>query len=107
MKHGLDGLPVREVMPGFRGRFVHGENVTLAYWNITKGAELAAHAHPHEQVVNVLDGVFELVVDGTPHLLRKGDVFTIAGHAVHSGRALTSCWILDVFCPIREDYRTA
>jgi quercetin dioxygenase-like cupin family protein len=106
MKHSLDALEVREVMPGFRGRFIHGENVTLAYWNIDRGALLPAHAHPHEQVVNVLDGVFELVVDEVPHVLRKGDVFTIPGNAPHSGRALTSCWILDVFSPIREDYRT-
>jgi mannose-6-phosphate isomerase-like protein (cupin superfamily) len=68
---------------------------------------LPAHSHPHEQVVNVLDGEFELVVEGTPHVLRTGDVFAIPGNAPHSGQALTSCWILDVFCPIREDYRTA
>lgn len=107
MKQSLNDIPVREVMPGFRGRFVHGENVTLAYWNIETGAMLPAHSHPHEQVVNVLDGEFELVVEGTPHRLRAGDVFAIPGDAPHSGRALTSCWILDVFCPIREDYRTA
>ena len=107
MKQSLNDIPVREVMPGFRGRFVHGENVTLAYWNIDKGAVLPAHSHPHEQVVNVLDGEFELVVEGTPHVLRTGDVFAISGNAPHSGRALTSCRILDVFCPIREDYRTA
>jgi quercetin dioxygenase-like cupin family protein len=107
MKQSLNDIPVREVMPGFRGRFVHGENVTLAYWNIETGAVLPAHSHPHEQVVNVLDGEFELVVEGTPHMLRTGDVFAIPGNAPHSGRALTSCWILDVFCPIREDYRTA
>jgi quercetin dioxygenase-like cupin family protein len=107
MKHSLDDLPIREVMPGFRARFIHGDNVTLAYWNVERGAQLPAHSHPHEQAVNVLDGVFELVVDGTPHVLRKGDVFTIPGNAVHAGRALTSCWLLDVFCPIREDYRTA
>ena len=54
----------------------------------------------------MLDGEFELV-EGTPHMLRTGDVFAIPGNVPHSGRALTSCWILDVFCPIREDYRTA
>jgi unsaturated pyranuronate lyase len=107
MKHSLNDIPVREVMPGFRGRFVHGENVTLAYWNVDKGAVLPAHSHPHEQVVNVLDGEFELVVEGTPHVLRTGDVFAIPSNAPHSGRGLSPCWILDVFCPVRADYRTA
>ncbi len=106
MKHSLNDLPVREVMPGFRARFVHGDNVTLAYWEVVEGAELPAHSHPHEQVVNVLEGAVELVVDGKTQSLRTGDVFTIPGHAVHSGRALARCHLLDVFCPVRDDYRT-
>jgi len=65
------------------------------------------HAHHHEQVVNMLEGEFELVVDGTPHRLKPGDVLAIPGNAPHSGRAITRCRILDVFWPIREDYRFA
>ena len=80
--------------------------MTLAYWDVAKGAVLPPHSHRHEQVINVLDGVFELVVDGMTQPLRKGDVFTIPGNAVHSGRALTSCRLLDVFYPVRDDYRT-
>ena len=76
-------------------------------WTLVGGGVFDAHSHPHEQVVNVLDGGFELVVEGTPRMLRTGNVFAIPGNAPHSGRALTLCWILDVFCPIREDYRTA
>ena len=62
MKQSLNDIPAREVMSGFRGRFVHGENVTLAYWNIEKGAVLPAHSHPNEQVLKDIYGEFELVV---------------------------------------------
>ena len=72
---------------------------------VEAGAALPRHSHPHEQVVNMLEGEFELVVDGTPHRLKAGDVLAIPGDAPHSGRALTRCRILDVFHPIREDYR--
>ena len=107
MKHSLEALPVREVMPGFCARFIHSENVTLAYWNVDRGADLPSHSHAHEQIVNALEGVFNLVVDGVVHELRRGDVFVIPSHVVHSGRALTSCRLLDVFYPVREDYRAA
>jgi quercetin dioxygenase-like cupin family protein len=102
----LDDREPAEVMPHFWGKFVHTEHATLAYWDIYPGAELPLHSHPHEQTVNLLVGEFELTVDGQTHLLRAGDVLVIPGNVPHSGRATSApCRILDVFCPVREDYR--
>jgi quercetin dioxygenase-like cupin family protein len=66
---------------------------------------LPEHSHPHEQITNILSGEFELTVDGEPIRLHAGDYLVIAPDAVHSGRSITDCRILDVFCPVREDYR--
>lgn len=101
----LEEIEEKEVAPGFFGRFIHTENNTLAYWRITAGAALPAHSHPHEQVVNMLAGEFELTVEGTPYQLTPGTVFVIPGGVPHSGRAVTECKILDTFYPVREDYQ--
>ena len=101
----LETLPAHEIAPGYVARMVHSERMTLVYWDIEAGAPLPEHSHPHEQVCNVLKGEFELVVSGIKHPLRVGDVFVIPPNATHSGVALTSCRLLDVFCPAREDYR--
>ena len=101
----LAEVPPYERLPGMRGKFLHSGTMTFVYWDIDEGAALPRHAHHHEQVVNMLEGEFELVVDGTPHRLKPGDVLAIPGNAPHSGRAITRCRILDVFWPIREDYR--
>ena len=101
----LDALPEKEPMPGFQGRFVHSHNMTFAHWTIQAGALLPVHAHPHEQVVNIIEGKFELTIAGETRVLGPGEVAIIPSHAVHSGRALTPCWIIDAFYPIREDYR--
>lgn len=105
MLHSLDSVTEREIVPGFHGRFVHSDTMTFAYWRIEKDALIPTHSHPHEQVVNMLSGQLELIVDGTAHTLKAGDVFTIPGHVTHSARGLTGCRVLDVFSPVREDYR--
>jgi quercetin dioxygenase-like cupin family protein len=95
----------REVFPGFHGRFVHSERMTFAYWRIEPGAEVPEHDHPHEQVVNVLEGELALTVAGEEHVLHAGDVMAIPGGVNHAARALGATRVLDVFSPVREDYR--
>ncbi len=104
-RYEVGSLEPRELIPGHRGRFIHSDHTTHVYWEIDEGAELPEHSHPHEQIVNVLEGTYELVVDGTPHVLKAGDVLVIPGDAPHSGRSHGACRILDVFSPVREEYR--
>jgi quercetin dioxygenase-like cupin family protein len=101
----LDAIAARDIFPGLRARIVHTERTSQSWVEIDDGASFPEHRHPHEQVVNVLDGTLELTVSGETHLLRPGDVFIIPPHAPHSGRALSRCRVLDVFAPVREDYR--
>ena len=103
----LDLIRSKELAQGFQARFVHAENMTFAYWQITEAAVLPSHSHPHEQVVNMLMGKFELTVDKDTRVLVPGDVVIIPPHAEHSGKALSHCSILDVFHPVREDYRSS
>lgn len=100
----LDDLPEKSPFPGWRGKFIRSAGMTFVYWHVPAGTVLPEHSHPHEQVAHMFEGEFEIVVDGVAHLLRPGSVSIIPPHAVHSGRAITDCRILDVFCPVREDY---
>ena len=101
----LDELEVRGPMAGFRGRFVHSANATFAHWVVDAGAVLPVHSHHHEQVVNMISGELDLTIDGTTERLKPGSVAIIPSNAVHSGKAVTECRIIDAFYPIREDYR--
>ena len=100
----LNEMAEREMVPGYHVKFVHSENMTIAYWNIEEGNALPKHAHPHEQVVNLIEGKFEVTVDGESKVLEAGSVVVIPSNVMHSGKALTSCRIIDVFYPIRIDY---
>ena len=101
----LSDLEEKDLLPGFKVRFVHSETMTSAYWTVEEGAVLPEHSHPHEQVANVLEGEFELTIDGESKILTSGSVGVVPPNAVHSGKAINECRILDVFHPVREDYR--
>jgi quercetin dioxygenase-like cupin family protein len=101
----LGEIEEKELLPGLHVRFVHSDTMTLAYWNFEEGASLPEHTHPHEQVVNVIEGELELVVDGEPHHLTPGKVFVLSSNVPHGGKAITACKIIDVFHPVREEYR--
>ena len=101
----VSGLPVRELFPGYRARIVHSERMSFSYVDIDAGASFTEHDHPHEQVINVLEGTFELTIESDTQLLHTGDVAIVPPNARHRGTARTRCRILDVFAPVREEYR--
>lgn len=101
----LESIESKELIPGFDVRFIHTDSMTFAHWVIKAGAVLPEHSHEHEQVAHVLEGEFELTIDGQSMVVKPGTVGVIPSNAVHSGRAITDCRIMDVFNPIREDYR--
>ncbi len=101
----LGAVPAKEIFPGFRARVVHSDRTSQSWVEADAGASFPEHRHPHEQVVNVLDGELELVISGQTHRLTPGVVYVIPPDVPHSGRAVTACRVLDVFTPVREDYR--
>ena len=103
--HEIDRLEAREILSGFTGKFIHTEKMTAAFWEILEGSELPVHAHPHEQITIVQEGKLSMTMNDETRTLEKGMVMTIPSNAVHSGRALTECRVLDIFCPPREDYK--
>ena len=101
----LDSLPPKEPMSGFSGRFIHTDAVTVVHWDIKAGAELPEHSHVHEQLSSLLSGEFDMTVDGVTRRMTPGTVAVIPSNAVHSGQAVTDGRFVDVFHPVREDYR--
>ena len=98
-------LGEKEVIPGYTGRTIHTGTMTFMYWTVTAGAVMPLHSHVHEQIAHVLQGRFELTINGETQIIQPGKVAVIPPHAVHGGKAITHCELLDVFNPEREDYK--
>ncbi len=102
----LSAVEEQEIFPGFRGKMIHTDNMTVAYWDIDAGCDLPEHSHFHEQVVNVLSGQLEMVIGGDNVVLGEGEVYVIPSNVVHSGKAITNCKVIDIFQPVRKDYQS-
>ena len=79
----------------------------MANWvTIEPHQQVPRHQHPNEQLGVMLEGALELTIGEETRLLRPGDAYTIPPSLPHSARTLDEgCVVLDVFTPVREDYR--
>ena len=56
-------------------------------------------------MMHVVSGDFEFTLRGQTKKYSAGDIVVIPSQAPHSGKALTPCTLMDVFSPVREEYR--
>jgi quercetin dioxygenase-like cupin family protein len=98
-------IPVKEIAPGYFSKLIHTENNTINFIDVKAGWAVPEHKHIHQQCSFVLEGTFELTVNGEPRLLDTGLFAVIPPNAMHSGVAVTDCRLIDFFSPVREDYR--
>ena len=101
----LNNIEAKGIFPGIYAKFIHSENMSLAFITIDEGIEAPEHAHEHEQVLNLIEGEFELIVNGEKTVLKQGNSFVLKSNVPHSGKALKLCKIIDVFNPVREDFK--
>jgi quercetin dioxygenase-like cupin family protein len=96
-----------ELAPGVRMSPLFGEGAMLNLLEFEPGAQVPEHAHPHEQLGMVVEGELVLRIDGVEHRLGPGHAYQIPGGISHAAWTEdgTRCRVLDVFQPVREDYR--
>jgi quercetin dioxygenase-like cupin family protein len=94
------------IFPGVRIRTCAAERMMLSFVDLEPHAVVEEHAHPHEQVGMVVTGRAVFVIGGEEKTLGPGDMYRIPGGVRHRVRALDEpVQALDIFFPIREDYR--
>jgi len=83
----------------------HSDQLMLVRHYFEQGWVGARHSHPHHQLVYVVKGALHLDVGGETFEAYAGDSFVVDGGVEHQASALEASEVLDVFTPVREDYR--
>ncbi len=101
----LKEQPPKNLAPGLTGYYAHGTHMTLGIVEIKAGSDLPQHSHPHEQITYILEGQLNMTIGGQLYELSAGMFYVIPSNILHGAVAITDCQVMDVFNPVREDYR--
>ncbi|MDP6445765.1 MAG: cupin domain-containing protein [Pirellulaceae bacterium] len=94
------------IFPGVDIFTAAGDNVMLSLVEFAPHAVVELHSHPHEQMGLLLEGELVFTIGGEEFHLQPGQMWRIPGGVEHKAVAGDApVKALDVFNPIREDYR--
>jgi quercetin dioxygenase-like cupin family protein len=95
-----------QIFPGVEIATLAGEGMMLSLVEFQPHAVVEAHSHPHEQMGILLEGELEFTIGDERQVVKPGEMWRIPGGVVHKAVAGPNrVRALDVFHPIRDDYR--
>jgi quercetin dioxygenase-like cupin family protein len=95
-------LKPKEPRRGWKGRFFHSDAMTFAYYRVAAGADIHEHAHPNDEVWNVIEGELEMTVNDETRRVGPGCAVVVPPNARHSVRAVTAVRAIVVDHPQRR-----
>ncbi len=104
--YSADERQAKTLFEGITARTFWGDKMLLSLVELAVNAVVPPHSHPHEQTGIVLEGEATFTVGGETKTLKPGDMYVIPGgveHTVVTGNAPAKA--LDIFSPVREDYK--
>ena len=95
-KERMNPLLVRQV--------IHGDAITVARLELSKGCKVDQHSHHNEQISTCQQGRLKFVLGGEEVIVSEGETLHIPAHLPHSAEALEDSIVVDLFSPPREDW---
>jgi quercetin dioxygenase-like cupin family protein len=97
-------LPVVERKRGWYGRYFSSPNMTFGHYEFDAGAIIDRHAHPQEEVWNVIEGELEITIGDTALIAGPGFAGIVPPETPHAVKALTDGKAIVVDHPVRADF---
>ena len=102
--HSLE-LPPVELVKGSNSRLIAGEQSMISFLTMDAHSYFAPHHHSQEQIMIVLDGSCDEIIEGKLYRVKKGDVIILPPNIVHGAYINDeNVHVIDVFGEVRSDY---
>ncbi|MFC1931062.1 cupin domain-containing protein [Chloroflexota bacterium] len=98
-------IPIIEMAPGVKAHILSSERMTVIYVTLAPNSFIPLHHHEQEQIMTVVEGECDEIIDGKLYHLKEGDVVRLASNQEHGTYVSEKgCLTIEVFSPVREDY---
>lgn len=98
-------VPVVELGPGVMAHIVSAERMTVSFATLAPSICAAVHHHEHEQIMVVVDGECDFILEGKLYPMERGDVIIVPSNAEHGAYSSEKgCQLIDIFSPPRQDF---
>lgn len=102
----LDSLSSKELYKDVLVRLVHGNDLTLNYFELkNQDVKIPLHEHPVEHLVVVLDGIIEFLFDDHNQTLKQKDYMFVPAKTQHTARVIDGpVKALEIYTKTEDDY---
>ena len=98
-------LPPVELVKGSNSRLITGEQSMISFLKMDAHSYFAPHRHRQEQIMIVLDGYCDEIIEGKLYRIKKGDVIILPSNIEHGAYIYDQdVQAIDVFGDVRGDY---
>lgn len=100
-----EAVPITVLVEGSNSHLVRGSSVMLSFLTMKAGSVFALHSHPEEQIMVVLEGFCDEIIEDKIYRVGPGDVLRLPPNVRHGAFLReVDCRVIDVFSPARTDY---
>ena len=98
-------VPAIELTPSIKANIVSAENITMSFVSAEPNVSLTPHRHENEQMLIVLDGAIDFIIEGKQYKVEKGDVVVLPSNTEHGAYfSDKGARVIDIFSPPRQDF---
>jgi quercetin dioxygenase-like cupin family protein len=103
--HRWSDVAIEQLHPLLTRQYIHGSQVMLARFVLSKGCLVPTHSHHNERISFVLSGCLSFDFgSGDIRTVNSGEILVIPPHQPHFAEALEDTIAFDTFAPPRQDW---
>jgi quercetin dioxygenase-like cupin family protein len=102
----LDSLSSKELYKDVLVRLVHGNELTLNYFELkNRDVDLPFHEHPVEHLVVTLEGTMEFMFENQKIVMKKGDCLFVPAKTRHTALVIDGpVKALEIYRVVEDEY---